>query len=348
MKPPTNRRLLLGLGLCFGAISTVFADAPAAPARLVSLSTRAMVSTKARMEIVGFVIVGGAEETKQVLLRALGPALGRLGTSLLLAEPTLTLFDARGVMIATNSGWGNAPVMSPDFFSGGLTPGSAASGYRPAKGVEVRAAHPADMAAAGASALPKAAADSAMVAVLPSGAYSMLVWGGEGLGTTGGSAEGIAQAEIYDMDGSEPAHFSNLSARAFVGNGGAASLTGMTIAGARSGTFLLRAVGPTLGRFDVFGTLRKPILAVVDSGGAVIATNAGWNHAPVAGPSTSGAVVRAATAADMSAVGAFDFHVGAADCAMVVTLPPGSYTAKVSGADGSEGMAMVESYPISP
>ena len=150
------------------------------------------------------------------------------------------------------------------------------------------------------------------------------------------------------MDGNEPAHFSNMSARAFVGNGEAAGLTVMTISGAQSGTFLLRAVGPTLGRFDVFGTLRKPILALVDSGGAVIATNAGWNHAPVAGPSTSGAVVRAATAADMSAVGAFDLHVGAADCAMVVTLPPGSYTVNVAGMNGTSGIAMVESYPMAP
>jgi hypothetical protein len=33
---------------------------------------------------------------------------------------------------------------------------------------------------------------------------------------------------------------------------------------------------------------------------------------------------------------------------MMVDLPPGAYTAQVSGADGATGVALVEIYEISP
>jgi hypothetical protein len=48
----------------------------------------------------------------------------------------------------------------------------------------------------------------------------------------------------------------------------------------------------------------------------------------------------------MSAVGAFSLATGSADSAMVLTLPPGAYTAEVSGADGGTGIALVEIYEM--
>ena len=46
----------------------------------------------------------------------------------------------------------------------------------------------------------------------------------------------------------------------------------------------------------------------------------------------------------MSSMGAFALTAGSGDSAMVVTLPPGSYTAIVSGAGGTTGTALAEVY----
>jgi hypothetical protein len=48
----------------------------------------------------------------------------------------------------------------------------------------------------------------------------------------------------------------------------------------------------------------------------------------------------------MSQAGAFSLAAGSADSAMVLTLPPGAYTAEVSGADGGAGIALVEIYEL--
>jgi hypothetical protein len=45
-----------------------------------------------------------------------------------------------------------------------------------------------------------------------------------------------------------------------------------------------------------------------------------------------------------SSVGAFTLVNGSRDAALVATLQPGPYTATVSGADGSTGVALVEVY----
>jgi len=44
--------------------------------------------------------------------------------------------------------------------------------------------------------------------------------------------------------------------------------------------------------------------------------------------------------------GAFPFASGSKDAAMIYTLVPGSYTAQVTGAGGSTGVALVEIYEI--
>jgi hypothetical protein len=64
------------------------------------------------------------------------------------------------------------------------------------------------------------------------------------------------------------------------------------------------------------------------------------------GPSTVPARIEAATASEMSLVGAFSLTPGSTDSAMVLTLPPGTYTAEVSGSDGGTGIALVEIYEM--
>jgi hypothetical protein len=52
------------------------------------------------------------------------------------------------------------------------------------------------------------------------------------------------------------------------------------------------------------------------------------------------------TATIAEAVGAFPLGAASKDAALVVTLPPGSYTVHVSGVGGSTGVALVEVYLV--
>ena len=81
------------------------------------------------------------------------------------------------------------------------------------------------------------------------------------------------------------------------------------------------------------GTLSDPELQLF-SGSNVLLSNTAW-----AG--------NAQVASAAAAVGAFPWGSAAsADSAILVTLPPGAYTAQVSGASGDTGIALVEVYEV--
>jgi sugar lactone lactonase YvrE len=172
-------------------------------------------------------------------------------------------------------------------------------------------------------------ADAAAVVALSGGAYTVQVGGV-------GNTTGVALAEIYDADtGSPPSRLANTSARAVVGTGASVLVAGFVIAGTTSETVLIRADGPALAAspFNLSGTLAKPVLTVQDSSANVLATNSGWGG----GAALSGV---------FALVGAFPLASGSSDAALVVTLPPGAYTATVSGAGATTGIALVEVYEV--
>src|SRR4029453_489274 len=70
-----------------------------------NLSARAHVFTGQRILITGFII--GGPENKTLLIRGLGPSLGAFGVPTPLADPTLSLFDHTGALIAANDNWKN-------------------------------------------------------------------------------------------------------------------------------------------------------------------------------------------------------------------------------------------------
>jgi len=65
---------------------------------------------------------------------------------------------------------------------------------------------------------------------------------------------------------------------------------------------------------------------------------------PTLGNSPVVAGIFPATAQEMTVVGAFSLTVGSTDAAMYVTVPPGHYTAQLSGVGGTTGIGMVEVY----
>jgi hypothetical protein len=78
----------------------------APPAQLLNISTRAQVLTADNVEIGGFIIDGN--DSKKVIIRALGPSLTGAGVGGALQDPTLELHDATGAIIAANDNWGES------------------------------------------------------------------------------------------------------------------------------------------------------------------------------------------------------------------------------------------------
>jgi hypothetical protein len=133
----------------------------------------------------------------------------------------------------------------------------------------------------------------------------------------------------------------NVATRAFVGTGDNVMIGGFVVQGPQPKRMLVRAAGPALRSFGVNDALADPVLRLFASG-ALSAENDDWVQ-PV-GPGT------AASAAEISAASAqasaFAFPPGSADAAVLVTLPPGAYSAVVEGRNAGTGHGLVEAYEI--
>ena len=163
-----------------------------------------------------------------------------------------------------------------------------------------------------------------------SGSYSVQITGG-------GGTTGVALAEIYDA--TSPTAFTpttprltNVSARTQVGTGGDILIAGFTLGGLTAKTVLIRAIGPTLAAFGVPGALFDPKLELF-SGPAKIQENDDWGGS-------------AAIASTSLSVGAFPLATSSRDAVLLVTLAPGSYTAQVTGANNTTGVALIEIYDV--
>jgi hypothetical protein len=173
--------------------------------------------------------------------------------------------------------------------------------------------------------------DSALLQTLLAGGYTGQISGQSG-------DTGVSLVEVYDATPSgtytaTTPRLINISARVPVGTGGNILIAGFVIGGSTSRTVLIRASGPALVPFGVPGTLPDPQLQIF-SNGNVLGTNNGWGgNSQVAGAAAS--------------VGAFPWSSpSSTDSAILVTLPPGGYTAQVSGASGDTGVALVEVYEV--
>ena len=163
--------------------------------------------------------------------------------------------------------------------------------------------------------------------------YSSVQAGSYSAQVAGRTGEGIALVELYDTGSTLPAKLTNVSARALVGSGARVLIAGFVIDGTTPKTVLVRGIGPALAAFGVAGALLDPQL-VLNRGNAVVASNDDWWRG-------TGLQLLPPVFAN---VGAFALVNGSRDAALVVTLEPGAYTATVSGAEGSTGVALVEVY----
>jgi hypothetical protein len=114
---------------------------------------------------------------------------------------------------------------------------------------------------------------------------------------------------------------------------------GFIIQGSASKTLLIRSGGPSLTSFGVPGALGNPQLELHDPSNT-LGTNDNWQTTQLGGVITSDQVA----AIQNSGAAPLD----PAEPAIIATLPAGAYTAIVQGVGGTQGVATVEVYDLSP
>ncbi len=122
----------------------------------------------------------------------------------------------------------------------------------------------------------------------------------------------------------------NFSTRGFVQTGNNVLIGGFIVTGASPKQVILRALGPTLGQFNVPNALANPVLDLYDARSVLITSNDNWGSAPNA------AAISASGFAPPNSL----------ESAILTTLSPGNYTAIVRGANNSSGVALVEGYDL--
>jgi hypothetical protein len=169
---------------------------------------------------------------------------------------------------------------------------------------------------------------------LASGAYTLQV-------SDNGGVAGTVIAELYDATPSdriaiETPRLVNVSVLKSI-TPGSTLTAGFVIGGTTSMKVLVRAVGPTLGTppFNIPGTMANPKLEFYNNAtNTKIDENVGWGGS-------------AALTAAFTSVGAFPLaNPTTKDSVLLLTLTPGQYSVRVSGADGGGGFAIIEVYEV--
>jgi hypothetical protein len=253
-----------------------------------------------------------------------------------LSNPTVQLYKQQTV-IAQNDDWQTTDPLC-------LSPAESCGGVAEieATGIDPCQPNPAQTVAP-----PDCNLESAMVVTLPPGNYAAIVRGVSG-------ATGIGLVEVFDVDAGL-SRLTNSSARALVQTGPHVLIGGFIIGETASNTVLIRARGPSMGGapFNLSGVLANPTIRLYKNQ-TVIAQNDDWQTTDPLCLSPAefcgGMVEIQATGIDPCQPNPGQ-TVAPPDCnlesAMVVTLPPGNYTAHVSGVSGGTGIGLVEIFEVS-
>jgi len=142
----------------------------------------------------------------------------------------------------------------------------------------------------------------------------------------------VSEAASVAIDGSAWARLVNMSARAPLGSG-SILIPGFVMSGGTSQQLLIRAVGPSLARFQVTDVLSDPAMTLY-LGATPLHANDNWGDAPNAGT----------IATTSPTLGAFWLGESSLDAAMLVDLAPGSYTTHIAGVNGTAGVMLFELY----
>lgn len=263
--------------------------------QLLNIATRMEVLGNDKVLIGGFIVSG--TEAKKIIIRGIGPSLHLSGP---LADPTLELHQGN-TLLTSNDNW-----KINDQTGQSQEAVIAATTLEPSNDLE-----------------------SAMVATLNPGTYSVVM-----AGKNGGT--GIGVIEVYDLDQNADARLANISSRGFVDTNDNVMIGGFVVGGptGEDGRVLIRALGPSLTNLGVADALSDPSLELHDGNGMTIATNDNWK---VRSDGTSQEAEIESTTTEPTN----DF-----ESALVRILLPGNYTAVVRGNNNGTGVGLVEIYNL--
>src|SRR5262249_37367472 len=277
---------------------------PAGTSQLGNISTRGLVQTGSDVMIGGFIVQGSGPKT--VIVRAIGPELTPFGVPNALANPTLSLHNGAGTLIASNDNWQTTII-------GGIITGDQGSAIQ-------NSGH-----------APTQPTEAAIIATQQPGNYTAIV---SGVNNT----VGVALVEVYDLSTGTTSILGNISTRDFVQTGADVMIGGFIVQGTQPDTVVVRAIGPELIPFGVPNPLADPTLELHNGAGVLIASNNNWQTTIIGGIITGnqvGAIQNSGHAPTQPT-----------ESAIIATLPPGNYTAVVRGVNNSVGVALVEVYDL--
>jgi hypothetical protein len=214
-----------------------FPPPPPPATNITNLSTRAQVLTGDNILDGGFIITG--TESKDVIIRGIGPSLSSPGLSGVLADPTLELHGPNSsAVLATNDNWQDTQAYDIGLF-----------GLPPTNNLE-----------------------AAILVNLQPGAYTVILAGKDG-GT------GIGLVEVYDFEPSVSmlANISTRGSVG-TGDDVLIGGFILGPDGGVPSTILVRAMGPSLAAAQVAGPLENPEIELYDSNGVSIAFNDNWKE----------------------------------------------------------------------
>jgi len=151
-------------------------------------------------------------------------------------------------------------------------------------------------------------------------------------GNSGGT--GVGLVEIYDANQAANSQLANISTRGFVETGDNVMIGGFILGGPQAGSntqVAVRGIGPSLALIGLNPVLADPSLALHDGNGALLISNDDWQDDPV---SASQLALHSLAPQDFKEPGIF------------ISLPPGPYTAILSGNNGGTGIGLVEIYNV--
>ena len=165
--------------------------------------------------------------------------------------------------------------------------------------------------------------DAAMATALDPGSYTIVVSGAS-------NEPGLALFELYDLDQAN-GRIVQLSTRGRVETGDDILIGGFIIGGAERTTIVVRAIGPSLTGSGVNEALADPELSLYDATGSLVFTNNDWR-----------------THQEQQLIDSSLPPTDEKESAIIATLPPGSYSAVLRGANDSTGVGLIEIYDLAP
>ena len=124
-----------------------------------------------------------------------------------------------------------------------------------------------------------------------------------------------------------PARALNISGRSRIETGDRIAISGFIVTGNALKRIVVRAIGPSLANLGVSDSLADPVIELHRGDGSIVMANDNWKDAQQADIEATGLAPK-----------------DDKEAALIATLPPGNYTAIVTGKNGGTGVALAEAY----